>query len=243
MGQAIYRICSEKNSPYNLAAGLSRSLGPDIRGVIISKNARDVFWASDVVVDFSHPSLTEDHLGVAKEAGKPFLLGASGFDRIKLTPLMEDTSKTIPFMDAPNTSLGIALIQKMLGACIKALGSDTDVEILERHHRNKADAPSGTALALAEGIQKAQTAFLGQGGDIVWDRTQGVRHKGDIGIGVLRGGERTSEHQVMFLGAGEELTLCHKVASQDLLARGALRLSQWLKNQMPGYYTPQGFLA
>jgi 4-hydroxy-tetrahydrodipicolinate reductase len=188
---------------------------------------------ADVVIDFSNPQATEEHLALCRAALKPLLLGTTGHSPA-LSHVFDRAARDIALLVSPNTSLGATVLLELARAAAAALPRDFDAEIIEAHHRMKKDAPSGTALALGAAIAAGRG---GQLTDTVSDRKGGVpRRSGDIGFAVVRGGDLVGEHTVLFAGDGEELTLTHRAGDRSIFARGALRAAAWLTVQPPGRY-------
>jgi 4-hydroxy-tetrahydrodipicolinate reductase len=195
----------------------------------------------DVFVDFTAPEAVEKHLGAAVWAGKPILVGTTG-----LSPehhlLIEEAARKIAIVQAANTSLGVNLLAHIVRETAERLGEDWDIEILEMHHRQKVDAPSGTALMLG------QAAADGRGADLdrVADRGRdgiGAREPGRIGFASLRGGSVAGEHQVIFAAEGERLELGHRAESRAIFARGAIAAALWLVGKPAGRYTMKDVLG
>jgi 4-hydroxy-tetrahydrodipicolinate reductase len=188
----------------------------------------------DVLVDFSAAAALQSSLDRAVSAAVPILIGTTGLDdtadrRIAVA------AKEIAVLRAPNTSLGVALLADLVERAARVLGPDWDIEIAELHHRDKTDAPSGTALLLGE------AAARGHGTDIKSERGRSgrdlKRETGAIGFASLRGGTVTGEHDVMFLGAEERLILSHRAESRMIFARGALAAARFLVGKPAGLYS------
>jgi len=142
----------------------------------------------------------------------------------------------IPLLVAPNTSLGVTLMLELVRQAAQALPRNYDIEIMEAHHRNKADAPSGTALALGEAASAGRGQSLAEQAVYTRHGQPGPRHEGQIGYAVVRGGDVVGEHQVWFLGDGERLLLQHSATDRSVFARGALLAAQWLAGKPAGRY-------
>ena len=194
----------------------------------------------DVLVDFSAPDALQASLDRAKTAGIPILIGTTGLDSAADKRIAE-ASRIIAVLQAANTSLGVAVLSDLVERAACALGADWDVEILEMHHRNKADAPSGTALALGE------AAARGRGKPMRADRgrdgTGLKREEGAIGFASLRGGTVAGEHDVIFAGPAERLILSHRAESRMIFARGALAAARFLVGKPAGLYSMRDVIA
>jgi 4-hydroxy-tetrahydrodipicolinate reductase len=188
----------------------------------------------DVLVDFSVPDALGDSLNRAVTAKIPLLVGTTGLGEAADEQIAE-AAKSVAVLRAANTSLGVAVLTDLVERAAKVLGPDWDVEILEMHHRMKADAPSGTALALGE------AAVRGRGGPMRAERgrdgTGLKRQPGAIGFASLRGGTVAGEHDVIFAGPDERLILSHKAESRMIFARGALAAARFLAGKPAGLYS------
>lgn len=192
--------------------------------------------AADVLVDFSSPAALEMHLDVARTAGRPILIGTTG-----LSPqhhaLVDRAGQSIAVLQTGNTSLGVALLQRLVQEAAARLGADWDIEIVETHHRNKVDAPSGTALMLGQAAAAGLGTTLSEAA--VMDRAglTGARAGGTIGFASVRGGSVIGDHEVLFAGQGERIALSHRAESREIFATGAIRGALWLVGQPAGRYT------
>jgi len=188
----------------------------------------------DVLVDFSAPSALRASLDRAVSAGVPILIGTTGLDSTADQHIAE-AAKKVAVLRAANTSLGVALLSELVERAAKVLGSDWDIEIAETHHRNKADAPSGTALLLGEAAAHGRNTPLNA--ERGRDGTGLKRQTGAIGFASLRGGSVPGDHDVLFLGPEERLILSHRAESRMIFARGALTGARFLVGQPAGLYS------
>jgi 4-hydroxy-tetrahydrodipicolinate reductase len=186
------------------------------------------------LIDFTAPAGMRHWLRICRERGIAMVVGTTG-----LQPgdhaLIDEAAKDVAVLQAPNMSLGVNLLFKIAGEVAKMLGDDYDIEIVEGHHRFKKDAPSGTAMGLADAILKA----TGKARDaLVYDRhgDEAVRARGDIGMHALRIGDEVGKHTAYFAALGERLELTHVATSRDTFVHGALRAAKWLAGQKPGRY-------
>jgi 4-hydroxy-tetrahydrodipicolinate reductase len=188
----------------------------------------------DVLVDFSAPEALSQSLARAVESKIPLLVGTTGFDE-SADGLISQAARKIAVLRAANTSLGVAVLTDLVERAARALGPDWDIEILEMHHRHKADAPSGTALALGEAAAKARGGPLrsesGRDGNGL------KREPGAIGFASLRGGSVAGDHDVIFAGPEERLVLSHRAENRLIFARGALAAARFLVGRPPGLYS------
>ena len=191
---------------------------------------------ADVVIDFtSHVGLPAT-IDVVAGAGKALVIGTTGLTRQEQSAL-DKAAKRVPVVYAPNMSAGVNLVFQLAGQIAKTLGSAYDVEIVEAHHGQKKDAPSGTARKLAENIAAALRRDLKK--DAVYGREgiTGPRKASEIGIHAVRAGDIVGEHTVIFAGPGERIELTHRAHSRDTFARGALRAAKWVAAKPPGLYS------
>ena len=188
----------------------------------------------DVLVDFSAPAALQASLDRAVSAGVPILIGTTGLDDLAVQRIAA-AAKEVAVLRAANTSLGVALLADLVERAARVLGPDWDIEIAETHHRNKADAPSGTALALGD------AAARGRGTELTAERgrdgTGLKRGSGTIGFASLRGGSVAGDHDVLFLGQEERVILSHRAESRAIFARGALAAARFLAGKPAGLYT------
>ena len=191
--------------------------------------------AADVLIDFSTPDATMKRLAEAVEKGVAVVIGTTGLSDAQKAEI-ESASKKIPVLLAPNMSVGVNLLFKLAAQVAAALGDEYDIEIVEAHHRFKKDAPSGTALRLAEEIASAT------GRDLAKDAVHGregknaQRKPGEIGIHAVRAGDIVGDHTVIFSSLGERIELTHRAHTRDTFARGALRAASFLAGKAPGMY-------
>lgn len=196
----------------------------------------------DVVIDFSHADATEENCAAAMKANKPLVIGTTGQTREQLA-LIEQTAKTIPVLLAANFSVGVNTLFWLTRKAAELLGDGFDLEIVETHHRQKKDAPSGTAkrlaqiLAQARALDPAKAIAHGREGMI------GPRPNEQIGMHSIRAGDVVGEHTVIFASAGERLELTHKASSRETFALGALRAARWLCGRPAGLYSMEDALG
>ena len=222
-----------------LAAELSSGTWKDLSfaGGTGSKDDPDLlFQQSDVLIDFTKPEATIRHLHIAAKLHKPLVIGTTGLSEAQEKELQKYSSAT-PIVYAANMSVGVNLLLALVEQAASRLGPEWDIEIAETHHKNKIDAPSGTALALGKSAKAGRGA-----GEFVTQR-EGKRKFGDIGFAVQRGGDVVGEHTVTFFGEGERIELGHKATNRALFARGALKAAQWVKEKPAGLYTMRDVLS
>lgn len=196
----------------------------------------------DVLVDFTLVEPCLHHVEIARNLGKAVVIGTTGFNEAQKQQIRE-LSKSIPIVLAPNTSIGITLCLHLLQQIAPILEQESDIEIIETHHRHKIDSPSGTALRLGEVIAESLGRDLSE--CAVYGR-QGVdepRERSTIGFSTVRGGDVVGDHTVLFASEGERLELTHKASSRMTFAIGAIRAAKWLSNQPPGLYDMRDVLG
>ncbi|HEX6374511.1 MAG TPA: 4-hydroxy-tetrahydrodipicolinate reductase [Allosphingosinicella sp.] len=190
----------------------------------------------DVFVDFSVPEAVGKHLAQARSARKPLLIGTTGLSADHHR-LIDEASAEIPLIYAANTSLGVNLLVHLVRETAARLGEDWDLEIVEMHHRMKADAPSGTALMLGRAAAEGRGVALDAVAERGRDGLTGPREAGRIGFHALRGGSVAGEHLAIFAADGERLELGHRAESREIFARGAIEAALWLLGKPAGRYS------
>jgi len=195
----------------------------------------------DVLIDFTRPEATIDYLEICRKSNKPMVIGTTGFDNSGLLKI-QNAAKDIPIVFAPNMSVGVNLTLKLLEQTAKVIGEDSDIEIVEAHHRYKVDSPSGTALKLGEVIANTLGRDLSK--CAIYGR-QGIeeqRNKNTIAFSTIRGGDVVGEHTVYFFLDGERIEITHKASSRSTFANGAIRAARWLGEKSSGLYSMQDVL-
>ena len=222
-------------------AGLVAGVGE--LGIKISGSFEKAIDAGgDVVIDFTAPKATMENLKRAVDQGLAMVIGTTGLTDAMLREIEVLAKKTRCVM-APNMSVGVNVMFKIAKEMALILGNDYDMEILETHHRLKKDAPSGTAMRLAEILAEATGRDMEKVGVYGRKGIIGERRNDEIGVQVLRGGDITGEHMVMFAGTGERLELTHRAHNRDNFARGAVTAALWIVRQSKGLYDMQDVLG
>jgi len=217
-------------------AGAGRS------GVPITDDLSALMERGEVVIDFSSPEATLDHMRTVVRSRRAAVIGTTGFSTGQLDEL-KTLAQHIPCVFSPNMSVGINLLYKVIGEMAKTLGDDYDIEVIEAHHRLKKDAPSGTALKIAEVLARSVSRDLNQVGIYARKGLIGERTKGEIGIQTIRAGDIVGDHTVLFGGMGERIEVTHRASSRDTFVRGALRAARWVVRQPPGLYDMMDVLS
>jgi 4-hydroxy-tetrahydrodipicolinate reductase len=169
------------------------------------------------------------------------VIGTTGHDAAARSAI-EEAARQIPIVSAPNMSLGVNLLLKLTQLAAATLDDSYDIEIFEAHHRNKKDAPSGTALALGRFAAEGRHVDLDEASDVARHGNTGARRRGAIGFSVFRGGDVVGDHTVTFAGTGERIELTHRASDRLSFARGAVRAAEWLADKEPGLYSMQDVL-
>lgn len=247
MGSTLARMVRDQQD-MKVAGGTERkgtaAIGLDV-GAVAGIGTLDVPVMDDLaralergqgqlVIDFTSAESSLEHARIAAERGIPLVIGSTGFSPQAKSEVAR-CAKKVPIVMSPNMSVGVNLVIKVARELAQVLGESFDVEILESHHRMKKDAPSGTALRLAEEVaavlKRSPSDFLmARQGQI------GERGQKQIGIQTLRGGDVVGEHTIFFFGEGERVELTHRATSRDQFAKGALRAARWVISQPPGLY-------
>ncbi len=253
MGRTLVEVCHE-NDKVTVGAALehpdSSFVGADAGelagvghlGVVINTDINSVVDDFDVLIDFSHPGATAGNIRHCQELGKALVIGTTGLDDVT-QELIQEASKEIPVVFAPNMSVGVNLTFKLLEIAAKALGDSVDIEIIESHHRHKIDAPSGTALRMGEIVADALERDLKECAVYGREGQTGERDRKTIGFETIRAGDIVGEHTVMFAGIGERVEITHKASSRKTFAGGAVRAAQWLFGKKEGLYDMQDVLG
>ena len=203
--------------------------------VLVTSDMHAFISAADIIIDFSLPEACEALLEESIKTPKPLVIGTTGLSVHQLN-LLKQASEIIPVLYATNMSLGVALLNKLVHQASAAL-EGFDIEIVEMHHRHKKDAPSGTALTLAESAAKGRNLNLDDVRVSGRDGNIGERSKDEIAVMALRGGDIVGRHTVGFYNDGEFIELNHTATSRNTFSKGALRAGKWLATQEPGLYS------
>lgn len=211
-------------------AGLGKKLDVALVGDL--KSAVDDF---DVVIDFTAPAVTMQNIQICKEAGKAIVIGTTGLtDEQKAE--MQEAAKDTKIVFAPNYSVGVNLCLNLLRMAASVMGDDSDIEVIEMHHRHKVDAPSGTALRMGEVVAETMGWDLNEVAEYGREGQTGARPHKQIGFETIRGGDVVGDHTVMFATDGERVEITHKAQSRMTFAKGAVRAALWISQQENGIY-------
>ncbi|HWH88965.1 MAG TPA: 4-hydroxy-tetrahydrodipicolinate reductase [Pseudomonas sp.] len=210
-------------------------------GVPLSGDLDRVVEEFDVLIDFTHPTVTLKNLAFCRKHGKAMIIGTTGFS-VEEKQLLAEAGKDIPIVFAANFSVGVNLCLKLLDTAARVLGDDVDIEIMEAHHRHKVDAPSGTAVRMGEVIADALGRDLKKVAVYGREGQTGARGRETIGFATVRAGDIVGDHTVLFAADGERVEITHKASSRMTFAKGAVRAALWLDGREPGLYDMQDVL-
>lgn len=231
MGKVIQSVVSSRDD-CKIVAGVDK-YNDGIAPFPVYENLSDVQENADVVIDFSSPSLLDDLLAFGEKTKTALVIATTGFDDCQKKKIT-DFSNKCPVFFTYNMSIGINLLANLAKKAVSVLGSDFDIEIIEQHHNQKIDAPSGTALMLADAIcQELDNPMRYE-----YDRhsKREKRSKNEIGIHSVRAGTIVGEHQIIFAGRDENITLSHSARSKEIFAVGAVNAAVFMKDKSPGMY-------
>lgn len=231
MGHVVESICAA-DPQVSVVAGFD-ILGSKDRDFPVYTSPDQFSGEADVVIDFSHPSALSTLLAFCKKRGIPAVLATTGYSPEQLAEI-DEAAKVVPIFRSANMSLGINVVVELIKKAASILDG-YDIEIVERHHNRKVDAPSGTALMLAD----AAAGAVSYDAEYVYDR-HNVRHprdKQEIGISAVRGGSIVGDHEVIFAGRDEVIELHHHAASREIFANGAVKAAKFLVGKVPQLYS------
>lgn len=250
MGRALVEA-SMKYDGMNLAAAFERPgssvIGNDAGEIAGIGNVGTAIAAEldgsdfEILIDFTRPAVSAENIEFCRSQGRSIVIGTTGFDdKGKLQ--IQEAAKDIPIVFAPNMSVGVNLCLKLLDMAARVIGNDTDIEIVEAHHRHKVDAPSGTALRMGEVVADALGRNLKEVAVYGREGNTGERDPQTIGFATIRAGDIVGDHTVMFAGVGERVEISHRATNRMTFAMGAMRAAKWLSGQKPGLYDMQDVL-
>ncbi|MBU2962901.1 4-hydroxy-tetrahydrodipicolinate reductase [Citreicella sp. C3M06] len=246
MGQMLVRAL-EKSDRLALVGAVERTghdwvgrdlgacMGGQENGVVVTDDALEAFSKAQAVIDFTAPAATVAFAELAAQARAVHVIGTTGLSDDDLAKIKAAARHAV-VVRAGNMSLGVNLLTKVTQQVAAALDEDWDIEIVESHHNQKVDAPSGTALMLGEAAAAGRAVDLAEVSDRGRDGITGKRTRGHIGFHALRGGDVVGEHEVIFAAAGERIFLKHVASDRGLFARGALKAALWGQDKAPGEY-------
>jgi 4-hydroxy-tetrahydrodipicolinate reductase len=240
-GDARCTVATEHSGHSCIGADVGELAGIGKLNVMVSSDLAQASDDFDVLIDFTRPEATLANLEVCRSAGKRMVIGTTGFSAQQKQQIA-DIARSIPLMMAPNMSVGVNLCFKLLEVAARVLGDGVDIEVIEAHHRQKVDAPSGTALRMGEVVAQALGRELSECAIYGRQGQTGERDRKTIGFATVRAGDIVGEHTVMFADIGERVEITHNSSSRATFANGALRAALWLAERQPGLYDMQDVL-
>jgi 4-hydroxy-tetrahydrodipicolinate reductase len=248
MGRTIVPLLAADTSGLRLSGALAapgdKAVGQDAGSyagsaplaVAITDQVGRALEGAQVAIDFTLAEASVRHAVACREAGCALVIGTTGHDEAQRAEL-EELARGIPIVLAPNMSLGVNVLFRLAELAARALGGDRyDAEIFEAHHRNKVDAPSGTALGLGRAVAKGRGVEFDDVAEYARHGKTGIREYGHIGFSVVRGGDIVGDHRLIFAGPGEQVELAHHAQDRSGFARGALVAARWVVGRPPGLY-------
>jgi 4-hydroxy-tetrahydrodipicolinate reductase len=230
MGRAV--IAAAEESPGVAVKGTTTSAGDPAAAL----------RGADVAIEFALPQATDANLAACVAAKRPLVIGTTGHDEAQRAQIAA-AAKQIAIVMAPNMSLGVNVLLKLVELTAGKLDANYDIEIFDAHHRGKKDAPSGTALALGAAAAAGRGVRLSDSAEYARHGAGEPRRRGAIGFSVFRGGDVVGDHTVTFAGAGERIELTHRASDRMAFARGAVQAARWLVGKSPGLYSMQDVLG
>ena len=234
---AALDVAEAASSATDAAAFLGRS-----SGVRITSDVSAALTGCDVLIDFTRPEGTMAHLAVCRALGVKAVIGTTGFTEAQTNQIAEH-AQHIAVMMAPNMSVGVNVVLKLLDMAARALSNGYDIEIVEAHHRHKVDAPSGTALEMGRVVAHALGRDLKDCAVMTREGVTGERDPSSIGFATIRGGDIVGDHTVLFAGTGERIEISHKSSSRTTYAQGSLRAARFLTTQTHGLFNMNDVLG
>ncbi|MCP3669109.1 MAG: 4-hydroxy-tetrahydrodipicolinate reductase [Gammaproteobacteria bacterium] len=210
--------------------------------VTLTEDLKQVVDQFDVLIDFTAPAATMQHVAICREANKAIVIGTTGLSDAE-KEVLQQASADIGIMFAPNMSVGVNLCFKLLDIAARVLGDSVDIEVIEAHHRHKVDAPSGTALRMGEVVADALGRDLSECAVYGRQGITGERDRKTIGFETIRAGDVVGDHTVLFAATGERVEITHKASSRMTFANGAVRASGWIMQKGAGLYDMQDVLG
>lgn len=204
-------------------------------GVLVTSDPRASLRGADVMIDFTRPLGTLEHLGVCRELGVKAVVGTTGFSEAQKAQI-EEHARHVAIVMSPNMSVGVNVMLRLLDTAARALSAGYDIEVIEAHHRHKVDAPSGTALQMGETLARALGRELRDCAVYAREGVTGERDPSTIGFASVRGGDIVGDHTVLFAGTGERIEITHKASSRAGYAQGSLRAVRFLADKSAGLF-------
>ncbi|MBI5417080.1 4-hydroxy-tetrahydrodipicolinate reductase [Candidatus Poribacteria bacterium] len=240
-GMALVGAIESSGNP-NIGKNVNEVMGLDKFKILIEDSLEEVIDKADVVIEFIHPEITLKNLEIVKNYKKKMVIGTTGF-KDEEKDIIKNHAREIGIILSPNMSVGVNLLFKLVEDVANVLGEGYDIEILEAHHNLKKDAPSGTAVRIAEILAKAKNEKIEEVGVYGRKGFVGQRHPEEIGIHAIRAGDIVGDHTILFGGIGERLEITHRAHSRDTFAKGAIRAAKFIANKENGIFDMQDVLG
>ncbi|MEM6300532.1 MAG: 4-hydroxy-tetrahydrodipicolinate reductase [Pseudomonadota bacterium] len=245
MGQTLIELAGSDSACSVVGITLAEEeVAPSGAALLASNYTHDldeVLANAQVLIDFTSPNALQTHAAACKKAGASWVLGTTGLDESHKA-IVSDAAESIAICQAANFSTGVNLMLRLVELAARAVDEETDLEVIEAHHKHKVDAPSGTALAIGKALAAGRDHELGERAVYSREGITGARQPGTIGFATIRGGDIIGDHTALFASEGERLEITHRAGTRHAFARGALRAAAWLKDQKPGHYDMQDVL-
>ena len=241
--QVIRAIAESEGTLYSLLdRPESGVVGKEVNGVTVVSEPIAALSGADVYIDFTSPASTLAAALAAIESKSAAVVGTTGLDD-EATAALLNLSRVAPVLVAPNFSLGVNVLLALAERAARALGGEYDLEVVELHHRKKRDAPSGTAIALAESLATGRELNYEESKVYSREGDVGPRRDDEIGVVAVRGGDIIGEHTAYLIGQNERIEISHRAGSRMIFAQGAVRAALWVARQEPGYYSMKDVLG
>lgn len=234
--QARFGAGSERPESSLVGVDVGELCGEGKLEVALVDDLEKVIDQFDVIIDFTAPASTLANLELCRKHAKKLVIGTTGFSDEERARI-DEAAKTVPVVMAPNYSVGVNLVFKLLEKAAKVMGDYCDIEIVEAHHRHKVDAPSGTAIGMGEAIAEAMGNKLNDVAVYAREGITGERTRDEIGFATIRAGDIVGEHTAMFADIGERVEITHKATDRMTFANGAVKAAVWLNSKPGGFYT------
>ncbi|OAN14175.1 4-hydroxy-tetrahydrodipicolinate reductase [Photobacterium jeanii] len=240
--QATLGAASERPESSMIGVDAGELAGIGQCGITVVDDLAKVADDFDVIIDFTAPVCTLANLALCQQHGKQIVIGTTGFSDQERTQI-DESAQQLGIVMAPNYSVGVNLVFKLLEKAAKVMGDYCDIEVIEAHHRHKVDAPSGTAIGMGEAIAGAMGNKLSDVAVYAREGITGERSRDEIGFATIRAGDIVGEHTAMFADIGERVEITHKATDRMTFANGAVRAAAWLVDKPAGFFTMQDVLG
>lgn len=245
MGQALIELIGDTDGLEVTAVTLAPDEQvpdmPPVSAMLYSHDVRQALQNSDVLIDFTSPETVAEHASACTESKVAWVLGTTGLESAQQS-LVDAAAKHVAVCQSANFSTGVNLMLRLVELAAGAVDADTDLEVIEAHHRHKVDAPSGTALAVGKALAKGRGIDLEEHAVMSREGITGARPDGAIGFATIRAGDIVGDHTALFASEGERIEITHRAGTRMAFARGAVRAARWLAEREAGSYDMQDVL-